>query len=174
MFQRLKQRVADAATLAMLCRSAEVSARLDGQDEPGAEHFLLAALDLADGSARRAFARIDADPDALKAAIARQYADALSRIGVDPRLASPEPEPLTSPPSGLYSAAPSGRALIQWLAKDHGGDRRGPLMGAHVVEAIAATPHGVSARALRTLGIDLDALRRSALAELDQTAPMSA
>lgn len=174
MFRRLKQRFADAATLAALCRGAEDHARQDAQREPGAEHFLLAALDLPDGSARRAFARIGVDPDALKAAIARQYDEALNRIGVDPGGLASTPEPLPPPPPGLYSAAPSGQDLMQLLAKDHRIDRRGPLVGAHVVEGVAATPHGVSARALRALGADLDALGQAARAEAHETSGVAA
>jgi hypothetical protein len=169
MLRRLKQRVTDAATLAVLCRSAEAHARQDGQSEPGAEHFLLAALDLPDGSARRAFTRIGADPDGVKSAIARQYDEALHRIGLDPAGLAPAPEPLGAPASGLYSAAPSGRELVQRLAKAHRIGRSGPLFAAHVVEAVAETPHGVSARALRTMGVDLEALGLAARAEAEGT-----
>lgn len=174
MFRRLKQRFADAAALAALCRGAEDHARQDGQGEPGAEHFLLASLDLPDGSARRAFARIGVDPGALAAAIARQYDEALSRIGVDAGGLASTPEPLSSPAPGLYSAAPSGQDLVQRLAKGHRIDRRGPLVGAHVVEAVAATPHGVSARALRTLGVDLEALGQAARAEAHEASGAAA
>lgn len=167
MFRRLKQRMADAATLAALCRSAEAHARQDAQPEPGAEHFLLAALDLPEGSARRAFARVGADPDAVKPAIALQYDEALHRIGLDPVGLASTPEPLVAPATGLYSAAPSGRELVQGLAKGHRIDRRGPLLGAHVVEAVAATPHGVAARALRVMGVDMEMLRLAAKAETE-------
>ena len=41
--------------------------------------------------------------------------------------------------------------------RDHG-----PLLGAHVVAAVADMPHGVSARALRTMGVDRNRLRTEA------------
>ncbi|MGH6647625.1 hypothetical protein [Aquabacterium sp.] len=43
---RLKQRVRDMGTIKSLCLGAEEHAQQDGQDKPGAEHFLLSALDL--------------------------------------------------------------------------------------------------------------------------------
>ncbi|MGZ8476106.1 MAG: Clp protease N-terminal domain-containing protein, partial [Candidatus Limnocylindria bacterium] len=45
-------------TIKKLLTDAEVEARAMGEAEPGAEHLLLAALDLPDGSARRAFERL--------------------------------------------------------------------------------------------------------------------
>jgi len=82
MLQRIRQRLNDMRTLHRLCTRAEHHARARGQPQPGAEHFLLAAIELPDGSARRAFARVGADPDALPAAIEQQYRDALAQIGI--------------------------------------------------------------------------------------------
>jgi hypothetical protein len=52
MFDRLRHRLRGVGTLKTLCEAAEQHARRAGQDQPGAEHFVLAALDLPDGSAR--------------------------------------------------------------------------------------------------------------------------
>lgn len=167
MFHALKQRFADIRTIDRLCRAAEARALEDGQREPAAEHFLLAALDLPDGSARRAFASAGADPDDLKAAVAAQYDDALDKVGIDlGGLAPPLAEPVaaTARP-GPYLAAPSGQALMRRLADDHGSGRRAPLGGAHVVAVAAEAPHGVVARALRVMGVDRDKLRQAALRE---------
>jgi len=163
MFHPLKQRFADIRTIDRLCRAAEARALEDGQREPAAEHFLLAALDLPDGGARRAFASAGADPDALKAAIAAQYDDALDKIGVDLGGLA-EPVAATARP-GPYIAAPSGQALMRRLADDHGSGRRALLGGAHVVAVAAEAPHGVVARALRVMGVDRDKLRQAALRE---------
>lgn len=164
MFHRLKQRLGDIAVIRALCLNAEGHARRDGQREPGAEHFLLAALDLPDGTARRAFARVGADPGGLEAAIAAQYAGALSGLGVDLNV-SPEPEPVEPVPPSPYRAAPSGQDVMQALAAHRRLGDSSPLVGAHVVMVVASMPHGVAARTLRTMGVDREALRQAALDE---------
>ncbi|GJJ01949.1 hypothetical protein RugamoR64_24870 [Duganella rhizosphaerae] len=58
MFAKLKQRWQDMRTIADLSKDAERRALQAGQQHPGAEHYALAALDLADGSARRVFQRV--------------------------------------------------------------------------------------------------------------------
>ena len=163
----VKRRIADMGTVKALCLGAESEARRDGQREPGAEHFLLAALDLPDGTARRAFMRAGADPAGLRDAIAGQYADALAALGLGglglgglagaPALPPAPPHP--------YEAAASGKEVMQALAAGRGLAEPTRLTGAHVVAIVAAMPHGVAARALRTLGVDAETLRRAALEE---------
>ena len=82
MFNTIKQRFRDVSTIDALCTGAEKLANADGQKEPGAEHFVVVALELPNGTARRTFKRIHADPDSFRAAIARQYEDALQNIGI--------------------------------------------------------------------------------------------
>jgi len=76
MFKGIKSKLNDMSTIKFLCERAETYALQDQQREPGAEHFLLASLDLPDGMARLAFDRAGVEPDALKAAIERQYGEA--------------------------------------------------------------------------------------------------
>lgn len=162
MFSRIKARFNDIGTIGTLCTGAERHALRDEQREPGAEHFLLAALDLPDGTARRAFEEVGADPAMLKDAIARQYGDALAAIGLDigsPPAASGGPEPLAARP-GAYNASPSGQEVMQALAANR--SQHAPLLGAHVVAIVAAMPHGVAVRALRAMGVDPDLLRSAA------------
>jgi hypothetical protein len=80
MFERLKQRFRDMGTIKALCLGAGKFAKADGQKEPGAEHFVLMALELPDGTARNASKRISADPGSFHAAIDRQYVEALQHI----------------------------------------------------------------------------------------------
>jgi hypothetical protein len=82
MLRTIRQRWRDMRTSKPLCREAEKFANGDGQKESGAEQFVLSALALPDGTARKAFLRIQADPDAFRAAIARQYEEALHNVGV--------------------------------------------------------------------------------------------
>jgi ATP-dependent Clp protease ATP-binding subunit ClpA len=157
----LRQRIGDMGVIGALCRRAEDHARRDGQTEPGAEHFLLAAVDLPDGTARRAFERVGADPAGLTSAIAAQYAGALSSLGLD---LDDSPE-VPGAAQRLYSAAPSGREVMQLLAAGRRHDDPPPLVGAHVVAVVAAMQHGVAARTLRAMGVDREALRRAAMDE---------
>lgn len=165
MFLRLKQRMHDMRTIGQLCASAERHANADGQKEPGSEHFILAALELPDGSARKAFERIGADPGRFRQAIAEQYGDALRSAGVDPAALEQVPVPLP-PPSGLYRAKASAQALMQQLAALRAGLPGVPLTGAHVIAACAAFQQGVAARALRRMGVDMEALAGAARVEI--------
>ena len=162
MFRALQRRVGDMATIRALCLAAEAHAHKDGQREPGAEHFLLAAFDLPDGTARRALERVGVAPEQFKAAIAVQYANALSAIGLTADIDA-EPE-APGPAAGVYQAGPSGAEIMQKLAaqRPFGGP---PLVGADVVAVVATLRRGVSAQALRTMDVDLEALRLAAIKE---------
>ena len=54
MFDKLRRARADLTTMNALFPAAERIARDDGIDQPGAEHLLLAAIDLDDGIAKDA------------------------------------------------------------------------------------------------------------------------
>lgn len=162
MFRPLQHRLQSAHTLSRLCTDAEAHARASGQAAPGAEHFLLAAIGLPDGSARRAFESVGADPNAVRAAIEQQYRDALQGLGLHAPL--PQAPALAPPSPGPYQAQPSGQELMQALAHSR-KEQGGPLLGAHVVAAVAAMPQGVAARTLRAMGIDAGRLAAAARAQ---------
>lgn len=158
MLDGFKSKLQSFGTIRRLCETAEAFALEDGQHEPGAEHFLLAALDLPDGTARLAFEELGADPGALRPAIADQYGDALRGIGIE-LVKMPKPS-ATAPMqarNGPFAAAPSGQEIMQQLAVQRGEHR--PLLGAHVVAIVADMQQGVAARALRNLGVDQNALK---------------
>lgn len=168
MFRQLKHRFLSMRTLSQLCTQAEVHARASGQAAPGAEHFLLAAIDLPDGSARRAFESIGADPAAVRSAIEQQYRNALQGLGLG-NAALPQAAALEPHAPGLYRAQPSGQELVQALARTR-KDQGGPLLGAHVVLAVAAMSQGVAARTLRAMGIDAARLAAAAQAQVPSAA----
>lgn len=165
MLQMLKRRIDEMRTIKTLCTDAERHANADGAREPGLEHFLLAALDLPDGTARRAFVRAGADPDGFKAAVARQYADALAGIGIAPDAAAAVAPVPVAPASGPYRARPQVETLMRTLAAREDRQAGTALLGAHVVATIAAQQHGVAARALARMGLAEGALERAARAE---------
>ncbi len=167
-WERLKLRFRDIGTIKALCLGAEKHAHQCGEAKPGAEHFLLSALNLPDGSARRVFERIKIDPDRFHDSIRKQYSDALSSIGIDEAaLGLGDTEAINVDSSTrLYNASPSGQAVFHKLVSMRKSDKNIPLLGAHVVRAIASMEQGVAARALRAMGVDQMALMAAIEAEL--------
>lgn len=161
MFNKLKRRLGDMATIKALCTAAERHANGAGQQQPGAEHFVLAALELPDGSAGAVFRRLQADPAAFRAAIEQQYAAALAGLGL--AAGWPPAAPVTAG-AGVYQAGASGQALLQALAaQDKAGQ---PLLGAHVLLAASAAQQGVTARTLQVMGLTPAALEQAARQEV--------
>ncbi|WP_428699738.1 Clp protease N-terminal domain-containing protein [Stappia sp.] len=162
MFGGIRKRLESMRAIRMLCRQAELHARRDAKTEPGAEHFMLAALDLPDGTARAAFAQVGANASSFGDAIAHQYDEALRHIGIEPPTV-PRHGPrgdAGSAGGGLYHTSASGGQVMRALTagrKDHV-----PLVGAHVVAVVADMEQGVAARALEAMGVDRGALKRAA------------
>ncbi|WP_373986820.1 Clp protease N-terminal domain-containing protein [Duganella sp. BuS-21] len=172
MFAKLKQRWQDTRTIMALSLDAEKRALQEGQQHPGAEHYTLAALDLPDGSARRVFARIGADPEAYRAALSNRHAAALGAIGLHDVAAGPDDGAATPPAKStmLFDAQPSGQALMQSLPELQ---RRlpAPLCGAHVLLATESMAHSAAGRAFKAVGIDPQTLGSAAEAELRAAMP---
>lgn len=166
---RLKNPVRDIRTISALLTGAEAEALATGDATPGAEHLLLSALALSDGSARRAFESVGADADQLRSAIAAQHAQALLAIGIDPASDGAIDLSTDDAPSarGVFRATASGQSAFQAavaLAKEHRGTR---LVGAHVVVAVAQMEHGTAARTLRAMGVDRHTLATAGRRELE-------
>ncbi|EHN09792.1 putativeATP-dependent Clp protease ATP-binding subunit [Patulibacter medicamentivorans] len=162
---KLTRRFRSVNTIKLLLTDAEAKGRAAGESHAGAEHLLLAALDLPDGLGRRALVAAGADPDAVGPAIEAEHDDALRAIGVEPVAIEPTAPP---PPSGPLLTGASAQAAFRRAAELSRADRRLGLTGAHVVLAVAEMEHGTAARALRRLGVDGAALRAAARAELDR------
>ena len=174
MFNTIKQRFRDMRTIKTLCFEAEKLANANGQKEPGAEHFVLVALELPDGTARKAFERIHADPNRFHTAIAQQYEDALQNVGIAlPHEATITDEATPVPTStGPYKTQPSAQALMQTLTqeimvKEQKVDPAAPLLSAHVILAATTAQYGVAIRAFRATGIDPTKLAEAATEEIN-------
>ncbi len=173
MFKSIRQRFRDMKTIKTLCFEAEKMANIDGQKEPGAEHFVLSALALPDGTARKAFARIAANPDKFRAAITQQYEDALRNVGIElphevDMNISETPIPTST---GPYKTQSSAQALMHMLTREimvkyQKENSAAPLLGAHVILAACAAQHGVAVRAFRAMGIDMSKLAEAVKAEI--------
>ncbi len=152
-------------TIRALLGGAERLAHEAGDAEPGAEHLLLAALALPDGTARRAFERLGADPDRLPAAIEAQHVDALRAVGIDPGDAARVESPMPAAP-GPYRSSPSAQVAFRRAVELSAVPAPRRLQGAHVVAAVAEVEHGTVPRALRRMGIEPARLGEAARQEV--------
>ena len=154
MFNRLKQRFADMGTIKALCEAAELAANKEHQPKPGAEHFVLAALALPDGSAARVFNRLGISAEAFREALGGVHRLALSDAGVgrDEIDRSEQGVPPLPYPNGIYAAATSGQAVLPGLAALRQRGNSGPLLGVHVLQVVSAMQHGTTIKAFERLG----------------------
>lgn len=147
---------------------AQKAASADGIEAAGAEHLVIAALDLDDGSARRVFETVGADPDAFRTAVRAQHHDALAVVGMggldDSALDGHLPE--QSPPDAAsVETSASAHKLFRGVVKQVRKDRS-QLYGAYFVLAAAESQRGTAIRAIRHMGIDPAALAQAARAEI--------
>jgi ATP-dependent Clp protease ATP-binding subunit ClpA len=156
-------------TIRRLLEDAERLAREAGEAGPGAEHLLLAAVGLPDGTARRAFERVGIDPADLPSAIESQHADALRAVGIVAATLA-EPAAPAPPARGLFRSAPSAQAVFRRAVELSRGPKPRRLLGAHVVIAVAEMEHGSAPRALARLGVERVQLAAAAREELARAA----
>jgi len=158
----------DMRTIKQLLTDAERIAREMGEEEPGAEHLLLSAIDLPDGSAGRALASMGVDADGIRAALRDEQADALVAAGLPRETAATMADPTPLGPAGtplLYGAGPTARDVFQEAGRLARSSKQ-RLAGAHVVIAIAGLERGTMPRVLDRLGVDRQQLADAGRAEL--------
>jgi len=158
----------DMRTIKQLMTDAERIAREMGEEEPGAEHLLLSAIGLPDGSAGRALGTLGVDGERLRTALREEQADALVTAGVPRDTAETLTEPAPLGPAGtplLYAAGPSAREVFQEAGKLARSAKQ-RLVGAHVVLAAAELERGTLPRVLDRLGVDRGRVADAARAEL--------
>jgi hypothetical protein len=148
MFARIRQRFQDMRTIKALCEGAEKYANSEGHKEP----------------ARKAFQRVNADPNRFHQAVVQQYKDALEQIGVDSAALDAATAPVPAQ-NGVYRARPSGQQLMQRMIDVSRAAPGVPLNGAHVVWAATMGRNDVASRAFRLMNIDPASLAEAANAE---------
>ena len=134
------KRHTSVATIAAPMTSADPEAAALGDQQPGAEHLLLAAAGLDDSTAA-----IGVTPTSVRAAIVAVHARA---FGVE----LPES---TRPLRGAYRSADSLKEVSQRTRVLSKGE---PLSALHVLRAAAERRHGTVALVIDELGIDRDGL----------------
>ena len=153
MLKKLRERVTSMRGIADLCARAEAVARSGGDIEPAAEHFLLASLDMSDGSAARTLAELGLDRAALANAIREQHAAALDAVGIPQEQVIEGEAVAGSSGANLYHATASGQQLMQILSQQARQRSTSSFQSVHVLEAAAAMRHGVVPRVFKKLGI---------------------
>jgi len=165
---RTRSALTDITTINALLTGAENLARESGQSQPGAEHLLISALALPDGTASGAFERAGADPDELRAAISSARAVELCGVGKVTQSAAGGAHALSAPPpAGLLPKNPSAQQTFQVAVRLSKATKPSQLLGAHVVLAVCQQEHGSAIRALHSMGIEPAKLRTAAEEELE-------
>jgi hypothetical protein len=156
MLNKLTQTLRDMGTIKTLCEAAERVANAEQQSAPGAEHFVLAALELGDGSAARVFDKLAISAERFRDALRDLHREALVAAGVSAaQINSSERDvPPLPRPRELYNAAPSGEAVLKGLAALRKRGVSGPLLGVHVLEVVITNQHRPTLLALQRLGRD--------------------
>jgi ATP-dependent Clp protease ATP-binding subunit ClpA len=158
----------DMATMRSLLEAAERESTAMGEVEPGAEHVVLAALGLPDGSAREAVAELGADAASLRRAISEVHVQALGVLGIDQVPAAlPTPRPTGR---GLYRAKGSTRDLLKATAEAKRALGARQFVTAHVLVGAATLERGTLPMALARLGIEPAELRACAVRHAQSTA----
>jgi hypothetical protein len=150
-----------------LFATAEMEAAGMGEAHPGLEYLVLSALRLPDGSARRTFQRIGADPDAFGASLVEQHDDALRSIGIEPNdgaVDADPPEPAVSKRPIPFE--PPTREVFQEVVALVRKEKS-QIYGAYIVLVAAGREHGTTARTLEMMDVDREALATAARAEID-------
>lgn len=162
---KLRNPIREFKTLQALFTGAETQARTLGDELPGPEHLLLAAMDLEDGSAARACASVGLNSESLRAAIGREHDAALAAVGIhaDPSVSAAIEQ---TTPAGVFRATGQAQESFQRALAVMRESGARALIGAHVVLAVAELEHGTAARALDACGIDRSLLREAAIAEM--------
>ncbi len=158
MFSRLRRAREDVAAMQRLFPEAERLAHADGLELPGAEHLLLAALEL-DDDGLAVLAELGVGRGDLAAAIDAQYEQALRSVGVvadDAAIDAALPDPPLRA-TGIYRSTPAAQQLFG-RAVATARSSRSPLRSTHVLLAATEADRGTLARTFDALGIDRAAL----------------
>ncbi len=154
MIQKFRARQRDMKALSTLISTSLERAQRDGASYAGAQHLILSSLEMSDGTTERVFGELQMTGALFAAAVATQEAQALLDLGVAPELA--ESAPPEGAGTGKYGKADATfEAALEHIHDVHNehADYR-PLVGAHVLAGAASIDRGVTARALREMGID--------------------
>lgn len=149
----IRTAVSDVSFMTSLFTAAERVAHELGDPVMGAEHLVIAALDLD----RSDLGSLPLDAPRFRDAVVAVHAEALGSLGL-----AGTSTPIDDHPRGVLHGTASAQAVFQ-DARKRARDRRAPLRAVDIVAAAARLEYGTTARAIDRLGIrraDLEALAR--------------
>ncbi|PRY65444.1 ClpA/ClpB-like protein [Glaciihabitans tibetensis] len=163
----IRNALADIRTMNALFTAAENAATELGDEQPGAEHLLLAALDLDDASARAAFDAVNVTPDEVRSALVQVHAAALRAVGIEAATVDQLGSPGSSRPlTGPYRSTGSAQDLFQGARRLSASDKPSLLRAGHIVIVAAEAEYGTVARLIDLLEIDRAHLTEAARAAI--------
>lgn len=142
----------DVRTIAELLLDAEKQALTLGDEEPRAEHLVLAALALDDDSGR---ALLGVTVEQFRQALVEVHAAALESVGVAAPEAGGQP---AREKTGVYQSDASAQEVFQRARVLAKTARPRGLTAAHVICAAVEREYGTVARVLAHLQIDRESL----------------
>lgn len=146
----LKDALDDVAFMNSLFTIAEEEAHQLGDEIPGAEHLLLAALVMDDESGREALQAAGINANALRAAITACHAEALREVGVLPQ----DAVPIEAANRGPFRSSATSQQVFRHAVAISKARRPRRLRTADVVRAVAELQSGTAARVITSLGLD--------------------
>ncbi len=157
--KKRRNRIGDIKTMNRLFPAADVAARSAGVPVACAEHLIIAAFDLPDGSARRAFTRVGVDPDDFTRIINEMHAssDEGDRGGVGPMVKGKGP---------LKTEESAQRVFKQVV--DMVRSERTQLYGAYLILVSAQLGEPTPCGAFEAMGVTPGQMAAAARAELDE------
>lgn len=156
MFKRITQRLQDMKALSSLIQAAEHhSQKRNEGNKPGAEHFVLAAIESEDGAAREVFEREGLDAVDFADALREQYKESLNSIGIriDDDSLRVSDDSAYSNAMALPQLTESGSELLRIMSRQNQGRE---FSGADVLCAINSVPSGPAHRAFAIMGTSAD------------------
>lgn len=162
LIKSFKKKADDIKTIHSLCTKAEEYALNQGEEKPGAEHFLLSALDLPDGRAEKILQKFGYTKQDYYKAIVKQYHKDLESLGIekdklDALWDMEEPLPKKNK---IFHAQPSGQLLFKRLYELN-NNREIPLNSLDVLEVVSGMDRGIAVRALKSLGLNFKKLKEA-------------
>lgn len=156
--KKRRNRIGDIRTMNRLFPAADVAARSAGVPVACAEHLIIAALDLPDGTARRAFIRAGVNPDDFTRIINDMHASSEGNGGsVGPEVKGRGP---------LKTEESAQRVFKQVV--DMVRTERTQLYGAYLILVSAETGEPTPCSAFEAMGVTPDQMAVAARAEIDE------
>ena len=158
MIRQIKQRLKNMRTVSGLISKAGNIANEMGDRQPAAEHLVLAAFEMPDGLALRAFQRLAGEPDLFSTALAKRRDQILQSIGVDTGgLVLDQQDVMVAPPA-MPGAQISAQQVLREMAGKTGFWQASPVTGMDVLSAVVSLRGGLAADVLESLGVNRQSL----------------